>query len=269
VSVHESPPSLFSARDKSAEVPRLLTAQEVAELLRVPRSTIHELARARRIPFVKVGRRTLFVPEALRAWIAQESVTPRADAAGISPSAQIRSRVWSAIREPASKLPSRNVVVTWASPRQMVSREYPPVSRRLAAIHGRWALVPKRCARRVRKRPRRTGGVGLAKRSVSRRCRDERGGAIRSVCDYRSVSRRDLVHVLAALSRLSAGKPDVGVPVAQIDEAIGRGHGDMRTPLNLQSLSDARLAARLPEGTWALTTHGVARLKQDRELSDR
>jgi hypothetical protein len=83
------------------------------------------------------------------------------------------------------------------------------------------------------------------------------------------VSRRDLVHVLTALWRLSSGNPDVGVPVAQIDEAIGRGHGDMRTPLNLQSLSDERLAVRLPEGTWALTPQGLAWLKQDRELSDR
>ena len=83
------------------------------------------------------------------------------------------------------------------------------------------------------------------------------------------MSRRDLVHVLTALSRLSNGNPDVGVPVAQIDEAIGRGHGDMRTPLNLQSLSEERLAASLPDGTWALTTHGLAWLKQDRELSDR
>jgi hypothetical protein len=59
------------------------------------------------------------------------------------------------------------------------------------------------------------------------------------------------------------------VPVAQIDEAIGRGYGDMRTPLNLQSLSDEGLAVRSHEGTWALTAQGVAWLKQDRELSDR
>ena len=59
------------------------------------------------------------------------------------------------------------------------------------------------------------------------------------------------------------------MPVAQIDEAIGRGHGDMRTPLNLQSLSEERLAASLPDGTWVVTTHGLAWLKQDRELSDR
>jgi hypothetical protein len=83
------------------------------------------------------------------------------------------------------------------------------------------------------------------------------------------VSRRDLFHVLQALWRLSGGDPDVGVPVADVDEAIGRGHGDMRTPLNLQSLSDEGLAVRLDEDTWALTPQGVAWLKQDRELSDR
>jgi len=59
------------------------------------------------------------------------------------------------------------------------------------------------------------------------------------------------------------------VPVTDIDEVIGRGHGDMRTPLNLQSLGDEGLAVRLPEGTWALTPQGIAWLKQYRELSDR
>ena len=83
------------------------------------------------------------------------------------------------------------------------------------------------------------------------------------------MSRRDLVRVLEALSRLSSGEPGVGVPVAQIEEAIGRGYGDMRTPLNLQSLSEEGLAVQLPEGTWALTPEGIAWLKQDRELSDR
>ncbi|MGH2948307.1 MAG: hypothetical protein ACRDPC_18975 [Solirubrobacteraceae bacterium] len=40
----------------------------------------------------------------------------------------------------------------------------------------------------------------------------------------------------------------------------------MRTPRNLQSLSEERLAVRLREGTWP---QGIAWLKQDRELSDR
>jgi hypothetical protein len=58
------------------------------------------------------------------------------------------------------------------------------------------------------------------------------------------------------------------VPEAAIEQAIGRGHGDMRTPLNLQSLADDGRAVQLPEGTWALTPQGVAWLEQDRELSD-
>ena len=82
------------------------------------------------------------------------------------------------------------------------------------------------------------------------------------------MSRKDLVHILAALWRLSGGAAGVGVPIAQIDEAIGRGRRDMRTPLNLQSLADEGLVAPLPEGSWALTPQGVAWVKQDRELSD-
>jgi len=83
------------------------------------------------------------------------------------------------------------------------------------------------------------------------------------------VSQRDLVRMLNALSRLSGGAEGVGVRVAELDAAIGRGHGDMRTPLNLQSLTEDGLVARAPDGTWALTAHGVAKLKEDRELSDR
>ena len=57
--------------------------------------------------------------------------------------------------------------------------------------------------------------------------------------------------------------------VPDIDVAIGRGRGDMRTPLNLQSLADDGRAELLADGTWALATQGVAWLEQDRELSDR
>ena len=83
------------------------------------------------------------------------------------------------------------------------------------------------------------------------------------------MSRRDLVRLLNALWTLSNGVPDIGVGVAELDEAIGRGHGDMRTPLNLQLLADEHHAAPLPDGTWALTPEGIAWLKQDRELSGR
>ena len=83
------------------------------------------------------------------------------------------------------------------------------------------------------------------------------------------MSRRDLVRLLDALWRLSNGVPEVGVRVGDLDKAIGRGHGDMRTPLNLQSLSDDGLVVLLPDGRWALTAQGIAWLKEDRELSDR
>jgi hypothetical protein len=83
------------------------------------------------------------------------------------------------------------------------------------------------------------------------------------------VSRRDLVRALEALWRLSDGDPGAGVAVADVDEAIGRGYGDMRTPLNLQSLAEQGLVVQVGEGVWALTPEGVARVKEDRELSDR
>jgi len=83
------------------------------------------------------------------------------------------------------------------------------------------------------------------------------------------MSRRDLAHVLDVLFERSGGEPGVGVAVADIDAAIGRGRGDMRTPLNLQSLAgDGRVVA-LPDGSWALSPDGVAWLEQDRDLSGR
>jgi excisionase family DNA binding protein len=56
---------------------RLLTAAEVSEILRVPRSTVYELARSRRIPFLKVGRRTLFDPQLITEWISTQNIPPR------------------------------------------------------------------------------------------------------------------------------------------------------------------------------------------------
>jgi hypothetical protein len=82
------------------------------------------------------------------------------------------------------------------------------------------------------------------------------------------MSRRDLVHVLNALSTLSNGQSGAPVRAADVNEAIGRGYGDMRTPLNLQSLADDGRAVRLSEDTWALTPEGIAWMKEDRELSD-
>jgi hypothetical protein len=83
------------------------------------------------------------------------------------------------------------------------------------------------------------------------------------------MSRRDLAHILDALWQRSGGQPGVAVAVAGIDEDIGRGRRDMRTPLNLQSLEEQGLVAAAGDGAWALTPEGVAWIAQDRELSDR
>jgi hypothetical protein len=88
-------------------------------------------------------------------------------------------------------------------------------------------------------------------------------------CDDGAVSRRDLAHVMTALWNLSDGKTGVAVALADLDAAIGRGRGDMRTPLNLASLGEQGHVAALEAGAWALTPDGVAWIVQDRELSDR
>jgi hypothetical protein len=75
------------------------------------------------------------------------------------------------------------------------------------------------------------------------------------------MSARDLVHVTTALGRLANARAGVGVPVSAIDEAIGRGPGDMRTPLNLRDLAEKGHVAELEDGTWALTEAGVGRLE--------
>jgi len=82
------------------------------------------------------------------------------------------------------------------------------------------------------------------------------------------MSRRDLAHVLTSLWTLSGGEADVAVAVSDLDEAIGRGRGDMRTLLNLRSLGDEGLVIE-QAGGWALTAQGVAWIVQDRRLSGR
>jgi hypothetical protein len=89
------------------------------------------------------------------------------------------------------------------------------------------------------------------------------------ICDDHSMSQRDLEHVLSALWRRSGGEAAIAVDVGDINEDIGRGHRDMRTALNLQALQAQGLVVALDDGAWALSPSGVARVLQDRELSDR
>jgi excisionase family DNA binding protein len=50
---------------------QLLTASEVADLLRLPVSTIYELARTGRLPFLRIGRAMRFYQQDLEAHLAQ------------------------------------------------------------------------------------------------------------------------------------------------------------------------------------------------------
>ena len=77
------------------------------------------------------------------------------------------------------------------------------------------------------------------------------------------------MHLLTALADAAHAQAGVGVPVAVLDESIGRSRRDMRTPLNLESLEAEGLVRQLEPGTWALTEAGVRWLREDQELSDR
>lgn len=50
---------------------RLLTAEEVAELLRLPVSTIYDLARTGRLPHLRIGRALRFSQRDLEAHLAE------------------------------------------------------------------------------------------------------------------------------------------------------------------------------------------------------
>jgi excisionase family DNA binding protein len=55
----------------------LLSNDEAAEVLGISRFSLRGKVLRRQIPFIKIGRRTLFSPSALRAFIESNSVCPR------------------------------------------------------------------------------------------------------------------------------------------------------------------------------------------------
>jgi PTS system nitrogen regulatory IIA component len=50
----------------------ILTAQEVARYLRIPRTTVYDLAQQRKLPAFKVGRHWRFKRVKLEAWVEQQ-----------------------------------------------------------------------------------------------------------------------------------------------------------------------------------------------------
>lgn len=51
----------------------LLNADEAAQLLHVPRSTLYELVRSRHLPHVRVGRGLRFVRDDLGRWVRENT----------------------------------------------------------------------------------------------------------------------------------------------------------------------------------------------------
>ena len=63
------------------------------------------------------------------------------------------------------------------------------------------------------------------------------------------------------------GRRDGATSIADLDEDIGRGRDDMRTPLNLRDLEAQGHVAQTEDGRWTLTPEGIAWLAEDDELS--
>lgn len=56
------------SHEQPVQPPQFLTVEEVATLLRIKVRTVYEMVSQNRIPFRKVGRRTVFLLEEILAW---------------------------------------------------------------------------------------------------------------------------------------------------------------------------------------------------------
>lgn len=69
---------MSSAANRLRQSEPLLTADEAARLLRVPRSTLYELVRSRGLPHIRIGERGLrFTRSDLDEWIAENTYGTR------------------------------------------------------------------------------------------------------------------------------------------------------------------------------------------------
>ncbi len=58
---------------------RLLTAQEVADLLAVPLSWVRDATRAERLPHLKLGRYRRYQRDVIEHWLDQQQTGPPGD----------------------------------------------------------------------------------------------------------------------------------------------------------------------------------------------
>jgi len=64
------PPSTSQPDQSTGQTHDVLNIEEVAEYLRIPRSSIYKLAKRRGIPCQKVGRQWRFSRKAIDAWLS-------------------------------------------------------------------------------------------------------------------------------------------------------------------------------------------------------
>jgi excisionase family DNA binding protein len=62
-----------------ATLPAVMTVTEVAEYLRIPRSSVYKLAQRGKIPCQKVGRHWRFRREAIDDWLSRTPSGPRSE----------------------------------------------------------------------------------------------------------------------------------------------------------------------------------------------
>ena len=60
----------------STEQPPVMTVDEVAQYLRIPRASVYKLAQQSKIPCQKVGRHWRFRREAVEKWLDQWEASP-------------------------------------------------------------------------------------------------------------------------------------------------------------------------------------------------
>ena len=68
-----------------AQNKRFLDVKEVSNEYGLAVSTLYTMVSQRRVPFVKMGRRTKFDRKELDSWIAQHSVKPTRTKEGLTP----------------------------------------------------------------------------------------------------------------------------------------------------------------------------------------
>ena len=60
---------MISSELQQQSIPNLLTAKEVAEMLRIPKAHVYELARQAKIPCAHIGRLVRFPQARILEWI--------------------------------------------------------------------------------------------------------------------------------------------------------------------------------------------------------